>query len=168
MTKCKEPWCKRGFTFSYCSKLLWEIKLSCSKCRFFWVSTKVANDETGYPPVPFDITPLSLTPTVTTRPHKQNKVPRSFHRWETSFTHPSKSNGFVLLIRCTRLDRKLVLAVLPRFRMSGWYNANASASQAHVANTWAKAKSFCTHPAGLVWTWASNPTIRCPWTSRGC
>ena len=42
----------------------------------------MANDETGNPPVPFDITPFSLTPTMTTGPQKQDEVPSSFRKAE--------------------------------------------------------------------------------------
>ena len=44
--------------------------------------TKVANDETGDPPVPFDITPFLLTLTMTTGPQKQDEVPSSFCKAE--------------------------------------------------------------------------------------
>ena len=37
----------------------------------------MANDETGNPPFPFDITPFSLTPTMTSGPQKQDEIPSS-------------------------------------------------------------------------------------------
>ena len=51
-----------------------EVKLTCSKCHFGYFTT-VANNEAGHVPVPFDITPFSFTPTMTSRPHKQDWIP---------------------------------------------------------------------------------------------
>ena len=54
--------------------VLKEVKLSCSKCHLRLFTT-VANDEAGHFPVPFDITPFSFTPTMTSRTHKQDWIP---------------------------------------------------------------------------------------------
>ena len=51
-----------------------EVELTCSKCHFGYFTT-VANNEAGHVPVPFDITPFSFTPTMTSRPHKQDWIP---------------------------------------------------------------------------------------------
>ena len=54
-----------------------EVKLSCSKCHFRLFTT-VANDEAGHFPAPFDITPFSFTPTMTSRTHKRDWIPFPF------------------------------------------------------------------------------------------
>ena len=63
MTESEGLCCKQGF-FSYCSEVdarnkVVIIKIVASNLLCF---LPVANDETGHPPVPFDITPFSLTP----------------------------------------------------------------------------------------------------------
>ena len=78
-TECEMLCCKRRFfriVARLCEKLSWHV-LNLASFEFL-----PKNDETEYPPVPFDITPFSLTPTMTTRPHKQDWVPSSFRKAE--------------------------------------------------------------------------------------
>ena len=54
-----------------------EVKLSSvlNAISGFFTAVKVANDEAGHLPAPFDITPFSFTPTMTARLHKRDWIP---------------------------------------------------------------------------------------------
>ena len=140
----------------------------------------MANDETGYPPVPFDITPFSLKSSIT-KPHKPDWVPGSFRKAEIIHLRILQNTKDLYCQQDVRsLDCELVLVY---YRVSEWGMLDTRPTPQHrrlmAASIWNKAKIFRAHPvryhpflkkkkkkkkkksADLVWTRASNPTIRC-------